>query len=216
MATADTAGTAGAAAQSAGSYTIDIVLCIDCTASMGDVIDRVKAVALSFDEQVAARLATRRITIDALRVRVVGFRDLADHGPRGLEPSKFFTLPGERRDFERFVKRLKLMAGNTLPESGLVGLAASIGSDWTRAGAKRRHVVVVWTDEPPHRLEDEPLGGFPDMPRDFDQLSDRWMANQGALTTGSQRLILFTPGAGAWTEIAEHWDNVVHLPSRIT
>ena len=196
-------------------YAIDIVLCMDCTMSMRSLIDRVKDVALSFDSHLLQRLEARRIMVDNLRVRVVAFRDLADHGSRGLEVSTFFSLPAERNSFEEFVSKLQLLAGGrTFPESGLVGLASSIGSDWTTSGEKRRHVIAIWADEPPHPLEIEPLNEYQGFPRTFDELSDRWMNNQGPLTPGSKRLILFAPDSGVWASISEHWDNVVHRPSR--
>lgn len=83
---------------------VDLVLCIDRTWSMGDIIERVKNDAATFHEKLKARMTERGLKIIQLRIRVIVFRDYWDHEPdKVMVTSRFFNLPSEASDFIRFV-----------------------------------------------------------------------------------------------------------------
>lgn len=210
------------------TYNVDIVFCIDCTESMDNILNIVKARALSFYNDVQAVMKEKEKKIDQLRVRVIAFRDYLAydeekkkrvHCNEPMLETDFFNLPEEAHKLEISVKSLLPIGGGDDPEDGLEALAYAIRSDWTVESTKDRHIIVLWTDQRPH-----PLGFGKDsakypkgMAADFSELTEWWgdkydtgyMPKQSA-----KRLILFAPNEGDWAAISNGWDQVVHLPSK--
>lgn len=200
-------------------YHVDIVFCIDATASMKPVLDLVKDNAVRFYSDVVAALKEKDKTIDRMRARVIAFRDLYVDGADALAISSFFAIPESSAEFETFVRSLKPMGGGDEPESALEALALAVSSDWTTAGSKRRHVIVLWTDASAHRLEKSaetrPMGYPTGIPKTLDELTDAWSGQ--TLSQSSKRLIIFAPDADPWSVIgndASGWENVIWYESR--
>lgn len=199
-------------------YPVDLVLCIDGTASMTPIIERVKERASAFHEDLSREMDAKGKMIDKLRVRVVVFRDFAFDGDSSIEASEFFSLPDQASDFARFVSGVSAHGGGDEPESGLEALAVAVQSPWNSSGVKRRQVIVVWTDASAHPL-DAADGARPDLsnvswPTDFDQMTDLWGGQEGPMDASAQRLILYAPDAYPWTDMSNYWPNVIHHPSR--
>jgi len=209
------------------SYNVDIVFCIDCTESMDNILNIVKKRATDFYHDVQNGMEEKGKAIDQLRVKVIAFRDyLAFEKEKEKNTflnqpmliSDFFVLPKEDRKFDISVRSLKPSGGGDDPEDGLEALAYAIRSDWNTSGSKDRHVIVLWTDQPPHNIGfakntvSYPKG----MAKDFDELTEWWgdKSEPGYMHEQSaKRLILFAPNEGAWKSISENWDNVIHYPS---
>ena len=104
------------------SYSVDIVMCIDGTGSMGPVIDLVKANALRFESDLAAAMEAKQKSIDNLRVRVIVFRDIFVDRDDAFVTSNFFPLPQEREEFSRFISGIRASGGGDEPESALEAL----------------------------------------------------------------------------------------------
>jgi hypothetical protein len=198
-------------------YSVDIVMCIDVTGSMGSLIDTVKSSALAFYEDLTKTMSKKDKAIDTLRVKVVAFRDYYSDGEKSMMISPFFTLPQDKEKFAHFVNLLVADGGGDEPETGLEALALAIKSDWTTSANKRRQVIVVWTDTSAHPLDknaDSKPSGYPtDLPKTFDELTD-WWEGQGYMSSAAKRLIIYAPDAYPWTDIANYWSNVVHYPSK--
>lgn len=199
-------------------YPVDLVLCIDGTASMTPIIEKVKERAGAFHADLSREMESKGKIIDDLRVRVVVFRDFGFDGEGSIETSDFIALPEAASAFSDFVSRISAHGGGDEPESGLEALAVAVQSPWNTSGVKRRQVIVVWTDASAH-----PLGGGGaigagmsnvSLPADFDQMTDMWQGQEGPMDASAQRLILYAPDAFPWTDISNHWDNVIHHPSR--
>lgn len=198
-------------------YNVDIVMCIDCTGSMGDLLDTVKNNALQFYPGLLARCEEKGKEISELRIRAIAFRDFNCDGNAAVADTGFLNIPDEESDFKSFVSGLRPAGGGDEPENGLEALAMAIDSDWTTGGDKRRHVVVVWSDASTH-----PLGvgssnsTYPqNMPSDFDELTDWWEDEQsGKMRKSAKRLVIFAPDASAWTEIGMNWTNTIHHPAK--
>lgn len=124
-------------------YNVDIVMCIDCTGSMGDLLDTVKNNALKFYPDLRNRCDEKGKEISELRIRVIAFRDFGCDGNAAVEDTGFLSIPDEETEFKNFVGKLRPAGGGDEPENGLEALAMAIDSDWTEGGDKRRHVVVV-------------------------------------------------------------------------
>lgn len=210
------------------TYNVDIVFCIDCTESMDNILNIVKARALNFYADVQSTMKSKGKEIDQLRVRVVAFRDYLAydeeirkkaHVNEPMLITDFFNLPLDSHKLEVSVKSLQPIGGGDEPEDGLEALAYAVRSDWTTTGSKDRHIIVLWTDQKPHKLgfgraaTKYPKG----MAQDIGELTEWWgdkyepglMPEQSA-----KRLILFAPNEGEWATISETWDNVLHLPSK--
>lgn len=198
-------------------YNVDIVMCIDCTGSMGDLLDTVKNNALKFYPDLCARCEEKGKDISELRIRAIAFRDFNCDGSAAIADTGFLNIPDEEGDFKSFVSGLRPAGGGDEPENGLEALAMAINSEWTSGGDKRRHVVVVWSDASTH-----PLGVgssnslYPQsMPSDFDELTDWWEDEQsGKMRKSAKRLVIFAPDASAWTEIGMNWTNTIHHPAK--
>ena len=203
------------------SYNVDIVMCIDATGSMKPIIETVKSNALSFYDDLTRRMQGRNNEkskhINALRVKVIVFRDYLADGKDAMLATRFYRLPSEAAEFERVVQGITAKGGGDLPEDGLEALGYAIRSDWTREGDKRRHIIVVWTDDATHELgHGRSAENYPSaMARDFDELTEWWGYGQsgGLMDDNAKRLLIFAPDAPYWNVISSSWDDVMHFPS---
>jgi von Willebrand factor type A domain len=207
------------AAEQGLTYSVDLVLVIDATGSMSPIIDNVKKSALSFHDDLQKHMTGIGKNIDALRVRVIAFRDYyADSAADSLVVSDFLELPGQRADFSDFMHGLRATGGGDEPETGLEGLATAIRSPWAEEGAKQRQVIVLWTDASAHKLEKnkgaKPAGYPASMPADFDELTDLWEGQDSPVHQSWKRLLLFSPDVYPWTDIANNWDATLHYTSK--
>lgn len=199
-------------------YVVDIVMCIDKTGSMAPVLDAVKNNALRFEADLKAKMAEKQKLVDQLRVRVIAFGDVYADGAAWIRESAFFELSREADRFREFVSAVRAEGGGDEPENGLEALAMAIRSNWTSAGFKRRHVIVIWTDASAHPLEkaadaDAVRGVYPaDAPGSFDALTDLW--NGETISQSARRLVLFCPEAYPWSDISTHWEETLHFPSQ--
>ncbi|GHT97058.1 hypothetical protein FACS1894142_0620 [Spirochaetia bacterium] len=198
-------------------YTVDIVMCIDSTGSMGSLINTVKASALRFHDDLLRKLAEKDKNVDLLRVKVISFRDYYHDGDKAMAVSPFFELPKDTSSFNSFVEPLIADGGGDEPENGLEALALAIKSDWAKAGDKRRQIIIVWTDASAHKLElndsSKPSNYPSDLPKNFDEITD-WWEGQSYMNGSAKRLILFAPDAYPWTDIATYWSNAPQYPSK--
>jgi len=201
-----------------GGYAVDLVLCIDVTASMSGIIETVKRGATRFHERLAKAMAAKEKPVGSLRVKVVAFRDFAADPSDPVEVGGFWRLPGEVKEFRRFVSGLRASGGGDQPESGLEALALAIDSEWDLKAERRRHVIVMFSDAPAHPLgvgrnrDRYPTG----MPEDIDALWDRWGRGRGTASVmdpNAKRLLIFAPEREPWTGIAAGWNNTLHSPS---
>ena len=198
------------------TYSVDLVLCIDATGSMGTSIDRVKEHALKFYADLQHALAEKKKIVDTLRLRVIAFRDYAADGDQSMVMSDFFVLPGDQESLARFVRGIEATGGGDEPEHGLEALVYAIRSPWTSEGTRRRQVIVVWTDASTHALgAHRGHSNYPkDIPEDFNALTDLWDGQSSPLQRAAKRLVLFAPDAAFWNDISTYWDQVVHFPSK--
>jgi len=202
------------------TYAVDLALCIDCTGSMRQTLASVKDAAREFHTLLTDKMTEKGKVVTALRVRVIAFRDLFADDP-AFEVSEFFSLPAETSEFEKFLAPLKAKGGGgDGPESAFEALSIAICSDWTRDADRLRHVVVMWTDAPPHPLEkgheqmsQSAFSGV--LAGDINTLTDWWESPQSMkIAHSARRLVLFAPSKGPWNDIIEEWSSIVHFPSQ--
>ena len=197
------------------SYNVDIVMVIDCTGSMGPMIELVKNKALSFYSDFSDFMQRADKEFDQLRVRVIAFRDYLADGANAMAGTPFFTLPAQAEEFERVLRSIEPDGGGDEPEDGLEALAFAIRSNWENEAEKHRHVIVVWTDDGTHELgygrESQYYPKDPGkMPSNFNELTRMWDED---MDYSAKRLLIFAPEKDYWTTVAEYWDNVLMFPS---
>lgn len=192
--------------QGCGEYNVDIVMCIDATGSMAPIIEEVKENALSFYPKFVEAMDEVNKEVAQLRIKVIAFRDYGcDDEP--MAESKFFVLPDDNEEFRSYVSNIRAEGGGDGPENALEAIALALKSDWTTGGAKRRHVVLVFSDAPALRLgERAGSDKYPaDMPADLAQLGSWWEGTDQTLGSKYQvkagRLVAFVPNAEPWTEL---------------
>ncbi len=197
-------------------YTVDIVMCIDATGSMAPIIERVKDNAQRFYEDLMEVMARKDKSIDTLRVKAIVYRDYYYDGDQSMFESDFFTLPQDKEAFNAFISQIKAEGGGYEPECGLEAIALAIRSKWNTSGDKKRQIIIVWTDASTHPLEKDegkkPNNYPSNIPNNFDELTDLWDGQ--FMGPAAKRLIIYSPDAYAWTDIANHWDNTIQYPSK--
>ncbi len=198
-------------------YSVDLVLCIDATSSMGPVIKMVKQNALNFYRDLMGVMAEKNKTCANLRVRVIAFRDYKYDREDAMLVTDFFELPAQAGEFEACVKSIEPMGGGDDPEDGLEALAYAMKSKWNRQAVKKRHVIAVWSDDGTHELGfGKEAPNYPNgMAKNFAELTQWWgnRSNPGVMDDSAKRLLLFTPSKANWTNIQAAWNNVIHYES---
>jgi hypothetical protein len=201
-------------------YAVDIVLCVDATASMGPTLNNVKHSALSFPNRLAQEMAKKGRGISSLRLKVIAFRDYGDRADDAMSESPFFRVPADLDQFEKTVRALRPDGGGDVPESGLEALALALDSDWETGLDKRRHVVVMFTDASAHPLGDPRQTAAATYPRSvpgsLEALYQQWGTGQSRnalMENSAKRLLMFAPEDYPWTDIADDWNNTIFFPS---
>ena len=199
-------------------YNVDIILCIDVTGSMHGILDTVKSNALKFHPDLQEALEEKDKNVENLRIKVIAYRDFYADGTDALLQSEFIDIKSDVESFNSFIHVLEPSGGGDEPENGLEALALAMKSDWVRDGDRQRHIIVVWSDASTHPLEKnsaaKPTSYPAGMPKDFNDLTDWWEGQTYMTNSSAKRLIVFAPDSNAWTDIATHWENTVHYPSK--
>ena len=55
-------------------------------------------------------------------------------------------MPKQSFEFKKFVSSIEACGGGNGPENALEAIALALKSEWTTSGAKRRHVIFVFSD----------------------------------------------------------------------
>lgn len=183
---------------------VDVVMCIDVTGSMGGIINTVKNNAMAFYDQFKESCDKEGITLTGLTSQVIAFQDKNVDGDRWLRISSTYSLPEERDSYNTFVKSLYADGGGDTPESGLEALDIAFDkSDWGIDDGYHRQVIILWTDAPYLATAD-----YTDLT--VDVLKKKW----DTMPSG-RRLILFAPNGnsdfngGDWRNL-DGWTNLIH------
>lgn len=197
-------------------YAVDMVFCIDATMSMYPILDEVKNRAITFYQDFKTEMDAKGKKVGSLRIRIVAFRDYFYDQEEAMLETDFFELPQMAETFEQVIKSIEPSGGGDDPEDGLEALYYAMKSDWFTGPAKKRHVIVVWTDSGTHPLGfGKSVDAYPaKMAKDFSELSAMWgnSYEPGMMDQSAKRLLLFAPDEPGWTNIRNSgWDNVIHV-----
>lgn len=195
---------------------IDVVFCIDTTASMKPFIETARRIVSGFHERLLGRLSARGIVGGQVNARILAFRDfLSDDEP--IRETSFMRLPLEEWAFRSIVNDLEAEGGGDEPESSLEAFAIALRSSWASRGSDSASVIMLLTDAPAHSFEEmrerTPLGYPSGMPYSLFELQQRWETFCSESATAVQRFVLFAPDVPPWSEIARKWRNTIHIVS---
>ena len=204
-------------------YQVDLVICLDVTASMGDILENVKRSALEMQARLERAANVARKSISDLRLQVIPFRDLEWEGSEAIWSSPWYDLPAQSEKLKEFLDTLKAKGGGSAPESALEALWTAMNSSWRERGERRRSIIVMMTDASAHELgRDEyelEQSLFP-TPKNLDELNMRWgrygdeeESVFGAVNINNRRLVLLAPDLSPWNDIGDKWERTVWLPS---
>ena len=178
-------------------FKADIVMCIDCTGSMGSMLGTIKTNAMSIYNDIRRRCIEDGKEILSMRIKVIGFRDYSDFQPFMISP--FYIMPKQEADFRTFVSGFVESGGGDGPEAGYGALCRAIQSEWSSEPDVRK-VIILWTDTSSHPLSPtDPI-------TDFSKLAAIWNDD---MKKDSRRLIIFAPSDPTWTIIESGWVNAV-------
>lgn len=197
-------------------YDVDICLLIDKTGSMYPIIDTVKANALRLYGDIVRDLEERKKCITNLRIRVMTFGDYMEDGADAFYGCDFLQMPEQAALLEQCVNSIRAEGGGDIPEDGLEALAFGIRSEWCKGNNRKRHIICLFTDAPPHDLgHGRSVPGYPaDAPTSLAELRSMWGTDgyPGEMDQYAKRLLLFAPDCEAWAQIAREWNQVVLRP----
>ena len=196
------------------TYEVDLVFCIDATGSMDPILDKVKENALNFYQDFQNVMEEKKKRVSQLRIRIIAFRDYYYDKEDAMMVTNFFNLPEMSKEFEACIRSIKPQGGGDEPEDGLEALAYAIKSPWSNGQGKKRHVIVIWSDEGTHDLGfGQKVSNYPKgMPKDFNELTEWWgcRSTPGFMDENAKRLLLFAPDKPSWNTIRNNWNNVIH------
>lgn len=198
-------------------YNVDMAFCIDVTGSMDNILEIVQNNALNLYRDVKNCMEQKGKHIDVLRVRIIAYRDYLADGADAMLVTNFFTLPQEAEKLKKCVSSLVAKGGGDDPEDGLEALAYAIRSKWNIDNAKKRHVIVLWTDDDAHVLGFGKSSAYypKGMASNIRELTAWWgdTDEPGYMDQEAKRLILFAPDMPVWKQVSDNWDKVLHYPS---
>ncbi|MBI2240120.1 MAG: hypothetical protein HYU59_04865 [Magnetospirillum gryphiswaldense] len=196
-------------------YHVDVNIVLDATGGMNAFVAGVRGLAGGTYAAVMDGLMKRGKHIDKLRVGVTVFRDIGCDGYNALISSGFFSLPEEEDKLADFLSGIFAMGGGDEPESSLEALASAFLEDWTHEGQKQRHLILLYSDAPPHAYGYVCGPGKPaSLPLTFDEVLEIWRGKRQdvKLRSNARQLFLVVPSnIGAYRGLAEE-DMVVLEP----
>lgn len=200
---------------------IDVVICIDATGSMGDIMDKVKAKAMLFLRKIPIEMECDCKEVDQLRVKVIAFRNY-EISEEPMKESRFFTVitnsnncSEEEKELQDYLSGIESKDDGSGSANALEALAMAIKSDWNRAGQFRRHIILMFTNTPTSELEScadktcYPAG----LPGSLEELREWWESDQ-FIERRRERLFVFVPEAEPWGDMCNYWTRSFFCPLR--
>ena len=202
-------------------YRVDLVMCIDGTGSMRDRIEKTKTDVMNFYALFLDMMARqdKYLLDDALRVKVIVFRDYKEDDYPAMEESPFYSIvkPEENEMFQKYVSGISADGGGDAAENAFEAIYFALKSDWVRRGGRyRRHAIILFTDAGALPLQDpdrKNKPGYPiDAPESFDDLGELFEYGNQELSFSPKngRLIVFAPKDCGWEKI-NTWERTYHI-----
>jgi len=183
-------------------YNLDIVLCIDATGSMDDIISTVKYRSKNFYTDLKAEMKRFDKFTDNIRIRSIAYSDKCSIG--GLIESPFCRIPSQINEFKSQISRIEA-SGDA--ETALEALSLAIHSDFTFRSHNSRQIIVLITDDNAEYdlTESDCISSYNGrIENSYIDLFHKWRT-----VNANARLVLMANRVGWWTKINREWPNVI-------
>ena len=195
---------------------LDIVFCIDGTGSMSGCIESVKDNAKLLYKKIKEQMESVYNVIDALRIKIIVFRDYKSDGDLAMQESDFFELPTDESYFDEYLREIRARGGCGEDANGLEALYFAMKSDFVATGPKDRQIIVLFADTPPIKMKErEGYGIYPKNMVDEEGLLYTWSNFQGyksKLTEKGKRLIVYAPNQTYYNTLCNVLDHSFFVP----
>lgn len=193
---------------------VDILLCIDGTASMKKIIDEVKGNISSFVNNLIKNLTSENLEIEAYRIKIIVFRNLDFDGDSWYQETPFYDLEKNQLKLDNFLSGVEAVGGSpdTPFEDGLSALSIGISNSNWSFGPDDIQIIGLWTDTESKDLNAELDNFKPGTPNTYDDLKKYWV-EYFLIKAPKARLLLFAPDVYPWNNILEEWPQSIHYRS---
>ena len=188
----------------------DFVFVLDATATMGVFIDRFRR---EFLPEFTKQLGNISSPGDAVRYKVIIFRDYGSEGENAIKESRFFKIPEEADELGHAMLYVEAGGGGDSPENGLEAIYYALKSDF--AEGEGTLTIFFFTDADAVALgKRKDCDGYPKDMVDEEGLKKLWLGKTPSrLTQRGKRMIMFAPEGTAYSRIAAEMDNTVFVPT---
>lgn len=188
----------------------DFVFVLDATATMGVFIDRFRR---EFLPEFTKQLGNISSPGDAVRYKVIIFRDYGSEGENAIKESRFFKIPEEADELGHAMLYVEAGGGGDSPENGLEAIYYALKSDF--AEGEGTQTIFFFTDADAVALgKRKDCDGYPKDMVDEEGLKKLWLGKTPSrLTQRGKRMIMFAPEGTAYSRIAAEMDNTVFVPT---
>ena len=190
---------------------LDFVFCIDASANMAPILDKVKQAVISLSREIVEEWKDWSSDYPAqIRYKVITFRDCRfDAEP--LVESPFFSIPDHSQAFSDYIHSIEAKGVDYKSSSALDAIALALKSDWAVSGCFRRHDIIVFSNS--FTLPICPRSTkapYPEhMPKNIEQLSSWWHGFDPTLESTfishSGRMVAFVPASEPWISMGQDW-----------
>lgn len=194
---------------------IDVVFCIDGTASMGPIMENVKENARRFYNEFVAEVTELGCDVGNVRVKLIIFRDYGvDEVP--MDVTDWYELPDDDDLFSDKLRLVTPTGGGDLPENGLEAIYLAMKSDFV-TGPMDRQAIVLITDA--DALEMDARRGTPKYPADMgtqEELGMMWLGMVQdpnlKLQQHNKRLVMFAPAGSKYEAMSSILEGAIFQP----
>lgn len=188
----------------------DFVFVLDATATMGVFIDRFRR---EFLPEFTKQLGNISSPGDAVRYKVIIFRDYGSEGENAIKESRFFKIPEEADELGHAMLYVEAGGGGDSPENGLEAIYYALKSDFAKGEGTQ--TIFFFTDADAVALgKRKDCDGYPKDMVDEEGLKKLWLGKTPSrLTQRGKRMIMFAPEGTAYSRIAAEMDNTVFVPT---
>ena len=188
----------------------DFVFVLDATATMGVFIDRFRR---EFLPEFTKQLGNISSPGDAVRYKVIIFRDYGSEGENAIKESRFFKIPEEADELGHAMLYVEAGGGGDSPENGLEAIYYALKSDFAKGEGTQ--TILFFTDADAVALgKRKDCDGYPKDMVDEEGLKKLWLGKTPSrLTQRGKRMIMFAPEGTAYSRIAAEMDNTVFVPT---
>jgi hypothetical protein len=147
--------------------------------------------------------------IDAMRVKVIVFRDYGCDGDDSMHISKFYRLPQDESEYTKFLSSVRAQGGGDGPENGFEAIYYAMQSEFM-TGENDRQVIVLFTDADAldlHARADSDK--YPKDMVDKASLKKIWSGSDqekaAYLNQQTKRLVVFAPAETKYQDLTDDW-----------